>query len=48
MKKLTNQIKRLGYEVFLHQRANIALDEKCSREITNHERSKSIFELDKK
>lgn len=46
--KLTNQIERLGYEVYLPQRANIDLDEKCSREITNHERSKFIFELDKK
>lgn len=46
--KLANQIEELRYEVFLPQRVDISLDKENFEKMTALEKSKSIFELDKK
>ncbi|MFA9466555.1 MAG: nucleoside 2-deoxyribosyltransferase [Velocimicrobium sp.] len=47
-KKLTEQIERLDYEVFLPQRDGVVLDCNSSTKMTTLENSKAIFEFDKK
>ncbi|GAA0737094.1 nucleoside 2-deoxyribosyltransferase domain-containing protein [Clostridium oceanicum] len=45
--KLTNEIEKIGYTVFLPQRDGITLDKENTGKNSN-KKSKSIFELDKK
>ena len=45
--KLTAEIERLGYEVFLPQRDGATFDKDNSEKLSNSEKSKAIFELDK-
>lgn len=46
--KVANKIERLGYEVFLPQRADISSHKENFDNMTSAEKSKVIFELDKK